>query len=44
MTPTTQATPRISRRAFLAGTAATATTVLGRAPAAVGQQVRELQV
>jgi hypothetical protein len=36
----------ISRRHFLASTAAGATgvAVLGRAPAALGQQVRELQV
>ncbi|HET7342174.1 MAG TPA: extracellular solute-binding protein [Methylomirabilota bacterium] len=37
---------QISRRRFLAGAAATAgtTLTLGRAPAALGQQVRELQV
>jgi hypothetical protein len=36
----------ISRRRFLAGTTAVAagTTLLGRAPAALGQQVKELQV
>jgi multiple sugar transport system substrate-binding protein len=35
----------VSRRTFLAGTAAGATAaMLGRAPAALGQQVRELQV
>ena len=34
---------QISRRRFLVGTAA-ATALLGRAPAALGQQVKELQV
>ncbi|HEX7785305.1 MAG TPA: twin-arginine translocation signal domain-containing protein, partial [Methylomirabilota bacterium] len=37
--------PRVSRRRFLAGTgAAAALTTFGRAPAVIGQQVRELQV
>src|SRR5512145_3265820 len=36
---------QLSRRRFLAGTAVTASTaLLGRAPAALGQQVKELQV
>ena len=37
--------PRVSRRRFLAGTgAAAALTTFGRAPAVIGQEVRELQV
>src|SRR5215470_2013170 len=38
-------TRRVSRRRFLAGSvAALGASALGRAPAAIGQQVRELQV
>ena len=45
MTSRTRRTRRLSRRRFLAGAAAAgATTLLGRAPAVLGQQTRELQV
>ena len=45
MAHTPASSPRISRRRFLAGTGAVAGAVtLGRAPAVIGQPVRELQV
>ena len=45
MAHTHASSPRVSRRRFLAGTgAALGAVTLGRAPAAIGQQVRELQV
>jgi len=44
-TPPSRNPHSVSRRTFLTGTAAGATAaMLGRPPAAVGQQVRELQV
>ena len=45
MAHTHASSSRVSRRRFLAGTgAALGAVTLGRAPAAIGQQVRELQV
>ena len=46
MTRSTLPTPVVSRRRFLAttGVAAAGATLLARAPAALGQQVRELNV